>query len=408
MALAFYVLLAPIALWFGVTLLVIRLLGALLVRSTRPGRSRPLTGWATTTLRWLGRRPARTGATLVLGALAIAFGTNVVTFAATYQAARQADSTAAFGADLRLTPTGDAQNPPPLGPAVAATSPVRIVPARVGTDRKSIMAIDIASYRQAATATPRMLAGPGLAALVEDPKAVLVASEIADGFSVGPGDTLTMTIFPDDQKTTGQPGSDGQQAGNGQYRTRNLNLRVAGVFRSFPPTDPVTELVTTTAAIPQPLPAPDLYLARAAPGESADPGRGGGARSGRRLHRRHHRRLPAPRAARIGVHDRCRVPERGCRTREDQRDNRVSPLGHVHRYFTGRVLRDTAVVGSAGCGRRSEVAHSARPSSCGTAVRWQAACGRARRRRRQPIRSARDTMIPSGPRTYAMRQTCSY
>jgi hypothetical protein len=29
-------------------------------------------------------------------------------------------------------------------------------------------------------------------------------------------------------------------------------------------------------------------------------------------------------------------------------------------------------------------------------------------RRGQPMRSARDTMIPSGPRTYAMRQMCSY
>ena len=38
LALAFYVLLAPIALWLGVTLLVVRGLLALLARQTRPGR----------------------------------------------------------------------------------------------------------------------------------------------------------------------------------------------------------------------------------------------------------------------------------------------------------------------------------------------------------------------------------
>jgi putative ABC transport system permease protein len=252
LALAFYVLLAPIALWLGVTLLLVRLLRALLVARTRPERSRPLTSWSGTALRWLGRRPARTGAALLLGALAIAFGTNVVTFTATYQAARQADAKAAFGSDLRLTSTTDTQAaPPPLGPDVAATSPVRVVPGRVGTDRKNIMTIDPASYRQAATVKPRMLAGRGLDALIENPMAVLVAGEIADGFSVGPGDTLTVTIFPDDAT-----------------RTRNLNLLVAGVYRSFPPTDPIAEIVVTTAVIPAPLPAPDYYLARLAPGRS--------------------------------------------------------------------------------------------------------------------------------------------
>jgi putative ABC transport system permease protein len=266
-ALAFYVLLAPIALWFGVTLLVIRALRALLVRATRPDRSRPLTGWAATGLRWLGRRPARTGTALVLGALAVAFGTNVLTFASTYQAARQADTKAAAGADLRLTPVGEPK-PPVLGADVAAASPLRIIPARVGTDRKSILAIDLATYRQATTSKPTMLAGRGVEALVEQPTSVLVASEIADGFSVGPGDTLTMTIFPDDQEGAGPAGIDGQPAAAVPKRTRNLNLTVAGVFRSFPPTEPVAELVTTTAAIPQPLPAPDLYLARVRPGGS--------------------------------------------------------------------------------------------------------------------------------------------
>jgi putative ABC transport system permease protein len=252
LALAFYVLLAPIALWFGVTLLLIRLLRGLLVVWTGPARSRPLTRWSSAALRWLGRRPARTGAALVLGALAVAFGTNVVTFAATYEQARHADTTAVFGSDLRVTPADPQAPPPRLGPEVAASTPIRQVPARVGTDRKSILAIDAASYPQATTIAPRILSGGGVEALVTDPKAVLVDAELAGGFALAPGDTATITIFPDD------PG-----------RTRNLNLKVAGVFRAFPPTEPAAEIVTTTAAIPPPLVPADFYLARVVPGHSA-------------------------------------------------------------------------------------------------------------------------------------------
>jgi putative ABC transport system permease protein len=44
-----------------------------------------------------------------------------------------------------------------------------------------------------------------------------------------------------------------------------------GVYRAFPPTDPLSELVVTTARLPRPLPAPDFWLARLARG--ADPSR---------------------------------------------------------------------------------------------------------------------------------------
>ncbi len=262
LALAFYVLLAPLALWFGVTLLVIRLAHAGLVRGTRPDRERRLRTWPGAAVRWLGRRPARTGTTLVLGALAVAFGTQVVTFVATYHAAQAADRAAAFGADVRLVPPPtDAGQPADAGPTaitrLAATTPIRLVPARVGTDRKNIMAIDPATFGKATTETPRMLDGAGLPDLAAQRDAVLVHAEIAEGFSVSPGDTLTLTVFPDDPT-----------------RTQNLKLRVAGVYRSFPPTEPFSELVMNAAAIPGGPVAPDFHLGRLAPGTTVDAVRG--------------------------------------------------------------------------------------------------------------------------------------
>ena len=250
LGLSFYVLLAPLALWIGITLFAVRLLLAGSRRWTQPERAQPLSSWRAAGLRWLGRRPARTGVAVLLGALAVAFGTEVVTFVSTYGTAKHADARAAFGSDLRLTP-GDPLYPlPPLGRDVSAASPMRFVPSRVGSDRKTILAIDLASYPKTATMKPSITSGSGLQALNRDPSAVLVAQEIATDLAVRPGDNLPVTLFPDDQD-----------------RSRNINLHIAGIFRSFPPSDPFAELVTSTRALPPYLvPPPDFYLARVAGG----------------------------------------------------------------------------------------------------------------------------------------------
>jgi putative ABC transport system permease protein len=99
-----------------------------------------------------------------------------------------------------------------------------------------------------------MLAGQGPAGLATDPRGVLVSSEIAVDFSVGPGDRLPLTIFPDDFENS-----------------KNLNLHVIGVYSSFPPTEPPTELVASIAALPRALLVPpDYYLARVGPGHSPE------------------------------------------------------------------------------------------------------------------------------------------
>jgi putative ABC transport system permease protein len=252
LGLSFYVLLAPLALWIGLTLLAVRLLLIASRRWTRPDRARPLSSWRTAALRWLGRRPARTGVALLLGAMAVAFGAEVVAFVSTYDSAKRADAKAAFGSDLRLTPGDPLKTLPSLGRDVAAVSPMREVPVRVGSDRKTVLAIDLGSYSQTATTQPSITAGSGLSGLRRDGSAVLIAQEIATDLAVRPGDTLPVTLFPDDQD-----------------KSRNVNLHVAGVFRSFPPSNPYAELVTSTAALPPYLvPPPDFYLVRTQTGRS--------------------------------------------------------------------------------------------------------------------------------------------
>ena len=255
LALSFYVLLAPIALWLGSVLLVIRGLMALLSRWARPERSRPLPSWRGASLRWLGRRPARTGVAVVLGSLAVAVGTYVLVFAATYRTAKTTDAQAATGSDLRLTPGDPTLQLPQRLPGVSAVSAFRLVPAKAGSDRKTILAIDLSTYSATTIIQPRMTQGQGLAALANDPQGVLVSAEIANDFSLGPGDPMPLRIFPDDFENR-----------------RDMSLHVVGVFRSFPPTaapSEPAELVTAASYLPRAeINPPDFYLARVAPGHS--------------------------------------------------------------------------------------------------------------------------------------------
>jgi putative ABC transport system permease protein len=253
-ALSFYVLLAPIALWIGCTLLAIRGVLLLSARRFNPDRASPLPSWGGAGLRWLGRRPARTAVALMLGALAVAFATEVVTFVATYRDAKRADAHAAFGSDLKLTPAPSDLPPPTpkLGPHAAGVTPIRYIGVRAGTDRKTVLAIDPATYDQSTSVGPQYLAGGGLTQLARNPRGILVAKEIANDLGVKTGDTLPLVFFPDDTE-----------------KKQQINLHVVGVFRSFPPNTPPAELVMTTRSFPSyDLPAPEFYLARPVAGQS--------------------------------------------------------------------------------------------------------------------------------------------
>ena len=246
--LSFYVLLAPVALWLGTTLLMVRALLAISARRARPERARPLPSWGGAGMRWLARRPARTAVALVLGMLAVAFATEVLTFVATYRDAKREDARAAFGSELRFVPAPADVPPqlPQLGGHVAATTPIRYVGARVGTDRKTILTVDTRTYDQATSVAPQIIQGGGIAALARQPNGILVSKEIAQDEEVKPGDELALTLFPDDDE-----------------KRRNIAPRVLGIYRSLPPSSPVSELVMSTGGFrPFLLPEPDFWLGR--------------------------------------------------------------------------------------------------------------------------------------------------
>jgi putative ABC transport system permease protein len=256
LSLSFYLLLAPLSLWVGVTLLGVRLAAVALGRATRPDRSRPLTTWAGAAMRWLGRRPARTAATVIIGTLAVAFGTNLISFIRTYNTAKRAEAAITVGADVRVTPAQVTPPPaPPLtGPDVAATTPIRVVTLTTGVDGRTAFAVDPVSYAATVVGGPVMSGttrARALAALGTDRSGVLVSSTYSRDFNVLVGDVVHVTAAD----TAGKP--------------RTITLRADGIFTSAAPATPGADLIVNASALGSVgLAPPDFYLVRAGSGHS--------------------------------------------------------------------------------------------------------------------------------------------
>jgi putative ABC transport system permease protein len=259
LAAGFYLLIAPIALWLGVTLVGVRSLAALLARRTRPERSRPLTTWPASGFRWLGRRPGRTASAVIIGSLAVAFGTNLLAFIGTYNSAKRTEAAISVGADVRVTPGRilPAPSPPVGGPDVASSVPVHAVVMTVGTDRRTALAVDPAAYAKTVTkAMPDMSGGSrdaALRGLATDTTSVLVSRQFAKEFSVAVGDSIDATVLDPARKPV------------------PVKLHVTGVFWAVAPTVPGADFLMNTAAVPPTaLQAPDFYLIKAAQGHTVD------------------------------------------------------------------------------------------------------------------------------------------
>jgi putative ABC transport system permease protein len=203
-SLSFYTLLSPLLGWIGATLLAVRLA---LMAGNRLGRRRR-TGFGSLTLGTLGRSVERRSASLASGviavALAVAFGSSLALFVATYDAGKAADARLVTGSDLRVTPSALNAQTPAFGtqlrvPGVTGVTPVaQTSNALVGTDKRALVAIDASTFAGVAslpdTFFPNMSAAAAMAALQKDPAAVLLSTEMARTFNVQPGDQVKIQL----------------------------------------------------------------------------------------------------------------------------------------------------------------------------------------------------------------------
>jgi len=222
----------PVLAWVGGLLLSVRFLVALASHVPVPAHhfGRVVRGVSGRSLR---RRAADlAGGILGLG-LVVAFGTGLALFAATYDAAKDADTRFTLGSDIRITPSVLATGRPGaddvsafLVPGVAGVSPVvfdvenAVMIGRHNQQRENLAAIDPLTLSAVAPLPDQVFvdgtAADTLAALAADPRGVLVDEGTADDLSVDVGDRVGIILAL------------------GTKREIQDRFRVAGLFERFP------------------------------------------------------------------------------------------------------------------------------------------------------------------------------
>jgi putative ABC transport system permease protein len=222
-------LLAPLFLWLGASLLILRLTGLLLARNGRV---------VTPLLRPVARRlSSLIGASLsrqrvliatgaILVALSIAFATSTAIFNSTYRAQSRVDAELTNGADVTVTGSAAANLAGRLPDiqqlsGVAAAEPVQHRFAYVGADLQDLYGIHADTLGRAATLSDAFFASgsahDALAALASTPDGLLVAAETARDFQLQPGDLVRLRL---------------QNALDHQYHV--VPFHYIGIVREFP------------------------------------------------------------------------------------------------------------------------------------------------------------------------------
>ena len=210
----FLIFLAPMFLWLGATLLLSRVMGGgirragVAIRALLRAAFGDLGDMAG---REIVRRAREVGTAVVIVALAISFGTSLAIFTRTYHAQKAVDARNALGADVQIVPAISANPNTALGKRIARTAGLRaITPIKtdqvyVGNTLQPVFGIDPTTLAQAAffpdSYLQNMTTAQALEKLAATPNGVLIASQLADAYSVQVGDPI---LFRALDRTTNQ------------------------------------------------------------------------------------------------------------------------------------------------------------------------------------------------------------
>jgi putative ABC transport system permease protein len=227
LSLSVYMFLAPLLLWVGAALLLVRLRGRIVaVLAGRAAGRRPTTGTGLV-LASASRRGTAINRGLVLVGLLLAFGVELGLFAATYDQQSAVDARLTLGADAVVSaPPGviaghNLEQRIETVPGVRATSAVDHSYAYVGPDLQDTFGIDAATIAKATSLRDSYFlggtAGSNLARLRSAPDAILVSKETITDYQLRQGDLLQLRVL--DRRT-------------GRFRLARFH--VAGVVQEFP------------------------------------------------------------------------------------------------------------------------------------------------------------------------------
>lgn len=226
---AFETFLAPLCLWIGVALLVMRVWSNGLLRGRRilAGTLRPIARELSGVVAGsLSRQRTLVTRGIVLVALAFSFATSTAVFNTTYNAQSLVDAQLTNGADVAVS--GVNAFPPSSKLAqlkavsgVAAAQPMQHRFAYVGTDLQDIFGINAAQIGTATTMSNAYFEGGNahatLAALALHPDGILVSQETVTNFQLHVGDQMNLRV---------------QRADDHQYHI--VPFHFVGIVREFP------------------------------------------------------------------------------------------------------------------------------------------------------------------------------
>ena len=194
---------APLLFWVGGTLLMLRVVAAILRRSS--GLSGILgrflgPGGRLASASLVSRASAASRAIVVL-ALSVGFATSVLVFDATYRQQQVVDAQLTLGADLKATPleaTPASAVANVSGPGIVGVSPFVDRVVYVGPEAQDLLAIDAATLQAVAPLADSFFAGVtakgAMDALQARPDAILVSAETAKDYSIVPGDHIRVRV----------------------------------------------------------------------------------------------------------------------------------------------------------------------------------------------------------------------
>ena len=220
---------APLALWIGAGLLIIRLVHLMLDLGRAPlarllapiaGSLSPVVAAA------LSRQRHLMGHGVALVALAFGFATSTAVFDTTYEAQALVDAQLTNGADVTVTgstvqPAGSSLQQLASLPGIVAAVPMMHRYAYVGTDLQDLYGIDPTRIAQATPMSDAYFAGltarQALSRLAAQPDALLVSEETVQTFQLQPGDPIKLRL---------------QSASDNKYHV--VPFRYVGIAREFP------------------------------------------------------------------------------------------------------------------------------------------------------------------------------
>ena len=200
----------PIGFWIGGVWLLARVIERCLAGLPLPRSSPfgpPVRGLLVRSVR---RRTWAACRGVIMVGLIVALGTSVVSFGASYDAAKAADARFVLGSDLRVTPspTSTQEHPPGFAetvgrvPGVQTATPVvyglsnALVESETNEDAGNLAAVDPAAYPLVAPLADGDFVGQSaaaaMAALQRQPTGVLLGTELADNLDVDTGDSVTV------------------------------------------------------------------------------------------------------------------------------------------------------------------------------------------------------------------------